>query len=491
MAIFHCHAQMISRSQRRSAVAAAAYRSGDTLTNERDGKTHDYSRKQNIAYTEIIAPDNAPAWVYDRGRLWNAAEAAENRKNSQTAREYEIALPNKLTQEQKVELCQKIGSLFVKDGMIADMAMHDKPGNCHVHMMLTTREVDRDGLTKKNRSWNERSYLTDKRKNIANAINAALEKAGIDERVTDESFEKQGIDRVPTIHEGYAAREMEKRGKVADRCQKNREIKAENVRLDEIDRELAALEAEKPKHPWAKFTDEEEITSILSSVNNEITEAMTLEEANEIEGVLYQIKYSLYDEKPLERYALKEAGLDPDEPETALGAVRAEMAANEKTYQRERLPVLAEVAATEEQLKKARKDLQALQQAEEERLQSFFSAVFGSKDKAGLARAGKAVKVAEQKHTGAKSALLDFDQKHQTRQNALKVKAEGLEKKLESNRAAVSGRCAALLRQTVPGVAMAEKIIARLEKVRDAIHIRRKAERGQQKKPRSRNRGRG
>ena len=233
MAIFHCHAQMISRSQRRSAVAAAAYRSGDTLTNERDGKTHDYSRKQNIAYTEIIAPDNAPAWVYDRGRLWNAAEAAENRKNSQTAREYEIALPNKLTQEQKVELCQKIGSLFVKDGMIADMAMHDKTGNCHVHMMLTTREVDRDGLTKKNRDWNARSYLADKRKKIANAINAALEKAGIDERVTDESFEKQGIDRVPTIHEGYAAREIEKRGKVADRCQKNREIKAENARLED------------------------------------------------------------------------------------------------------------------------------------------------------------------------------------------------------------------------------------------------------------------
>lgn len=488
MAIFHCHAQMISRSQRRSAVAAAAYRAGDTLTNERDGKTHDYSRKQNIAYTEIIAPDNAPSWVYDRGRLWNAAEAAENRRNSQTAREYEIALPNKLNKAQKVELCRTIGSMFVDDGMVADMAMHDKPGNSHLHMMLTTREINQDGLTKKNRDWNARSYLADKRKKIANAINAALERAGIDERVTDESYEKQGIDRIPTIHEGYAARQMEQRGEVADRCEKNRKIKADNAKLDEIDRELAALEAERPQHPWGKIADEEDVISILSNINNEITDDMTIEEANDVEGALYTIKYRLYDDKELERYALKEAGLDPAAPESALAAVREELAVNEQQYQRERLPVLTEVAATEEQLQEARKALQAMEQAEEERLQSFFGAVFGSKDKAGMARAGKAVKVAEQNHTGAKSALLDFDQKHQTRQNGLKAKAERLEKKLESNRAAVSGQCEALARKTVPGYAYIEKVISRLEQVREVIYNRRKVARvqQQQKKPRSR-----
>jgi len=490
MAIFHCHAQMISRSQRRSAVAAAAYRAGDTLTNERDGKTHDYSRKQNIAYTEIIAPDNAPSWVYDRGRLWNAAEAAENRRNSQTAREYEIALPNKLNKAQKVELCRTIGSMFVDDGMVADMAMHDKPGNSHLHMMLTTREINQDGLTKKNRDWNARSYLADKRKKIANAINAALERAGIDERVTDESFEKRGIERIPTIHEGYASRQIEARGGLGEVCEKNRKIKAANARLDEIDKAIEELEAELPKHPWVKYTDEEAITSILSNINNELTEDMTIEEADDIEAVLYDMKYSLYDDKALERYAMEEAGLDPDEPETALEAVRAEMAANEQQYQRERLPVLAEVAATEEQLQEARKALQAMQQAEEERLQSFFSAVFGSKDKAGLERAGKAIKLAEQKHTKAKSALVDFDQAHKTRQDSLKAKAEGLEKKLESNRAAVSEQCEALARKTVPGFAMVEKILARLDEVRNAIYNRRKVARQQQKKPRSRKGGR-
>lgn len=490
MAIFHCHAQMISRSQRRSAVAAAAYRAGDTLTNERDGKTHDYSRKQNIAYTEIMAPDNAPAWVYDRGRLWNAAEAAENRRNSQTAREYEIALPNELSREQQIELCQKIGSQFVADGMIADMSLHAKEGNTHVHMMFPTREISQDGFTKKNRGWNERSYLADKRKNIANAINAALEKAGIDERVTDESFEKQGIDKIPTIHEGYAAREIEKRGKVADRCQKNREIKEENARLDKIEEEIAALEAKGPKYPWVKSADEEEITSILSSINNEITDDMAIEEADEIEAVLYEMKYSLYDDKALEQYAMEEAGLDPATPEIARKELEKEQKANEEQHQKERLPLADEVKNAEKRLQEARKALHDVETAEEKRSQSLWK-ILTTSTKADRAKAEKAIKNAETKYNTAKSALLDSDQKHQKKQTALTAKIDGLMKQHQKNREAVAERCDAIARKTVPGFDLAEKILARLDEVRKVIYNRRKMEKAKQKMPRTRRSGKG
>ena len=115
MAIYHYSAQIISRSEGRSSVAAAAYRSGSRLQDERTGLTHDFSRKDGIAYSEILAPTNAPAWVKDRAALWNAVEAVERRRDAQLSREINIALPIELTLSQQIELTRS----FVAEGFVA------------------------------------------------------------------------------------------------------------------------------------------------------------------------------------------------------------------------------------------------------------------------------------------------------------------------------------------------------------------------------------
>ena len=132
--------KIISRGKGKSAVAAAAYRSGESLTNEYDGITHDYTRKGGIVHTEILLPDNAPKEYADRSVLWNAVEKAERAKNAQLAREIEIALPHELTREQGISLVREyVKEQFVSAGMCADFAIHDKnDGNPHAHIMLTT-----------------------------------------------------------------------------------------------------------------------------------------------------------------------------------------------------------------------------------------------------------------------------------------------------------------------------------------------------------------
>ena len=147
MAIYHCSIKIISRGKGKSAVAAAAYRSGETLTNEYDGVTHDYTRRGGIVHTEILLPDNAPAEYSGRGVLWNAVEKIEKAKNAQLAREIEIALPQELTREQGISLVREyVKEQFVNAGMCADIAIHDKQdGNPHAHVMLTMRPIEKDG----------------------------------------------------------------------------------------------------------------------------------------------------------------------------------------------------------------------------------------------------------------------------------------------------------------------------------------------------------
>ena len=161
MAIYHCSIKIISRGKGKSAVAAAAYRSGESLTNEYDGITHDYTRKGGIVHTEILLPDNAPAAYADRSVLWNAVEKAEKAKNAQLAREIEIALPHELTREQGISLVREyVKEQFVNAGMCADICLHDKnDGNPHAHIMLTMRPIEQDG------SWGakqKKEYILDK-----------------------------------------------------------------------------------------------------------------------------------------------------------------------------------------------------------------------------------------------------------------------------------------------------------------------------------------
>ncbi len=145
IAIYHCSIKIISRGKGKSAVAAAAYRAGEKLSNDFDGETHDYTHKGGVVHTEILLPDNAPAAFSDRAVLWNAVEKIEKAKNAQLAREIEIALPRELTREQGISLVREyVKEQFVNAGMCADFAIHDTGGgNPHAHIMLTMRPSSR------------------------------------------------------------------------------------------------------------------------------------------------------------------------------------------------------------------------------------------------------------------------------------------------------------------------------------------------------------
>ena len=99
MADYRLSSKIIKRSAGQSAVAAAAYRSGLIITDERTGVRHDYSRKSGVIHSGILAPANTPEWMHDRAKLWNAVEAIETRKNSQLSREIQLSLPHELTPE--------------------------------------------------------------------------------------------------------------------------------------------------------------------------------------------------------------------------------------------------------------------------------------------------------------------------------------------------------------------------------------------------------
>jgi hypothetical protein len=200
MAIYHFDASVISRSKGRSATAAAAYRTAEVINDHRTGEVHDYSRKGGVLHTEIIAPDNAPAWVHDRSALWNAVEDAEQRRDAQVAREVRVALPSELTTEQNADLVRAfVQEQFVARGMIADVALH-APGregdqrNHHAHIMLTTREVGPEGFGAKNRDWNAKELLVDWRQSWAEHVNDTLERHDIHERVDHRTLVAQRAD---------------------------------------------------------------------------------------------------------------------------------------------------------------------------------------------------------------------------------------------------------------------------------------------------------
>jgi hypothetical protein len=206
MAIYHLNAQIISRSHGKSVVAAAAYRSGGKLKDDRLGETFDYTKKSGVDATIILAPDNAPDWVYNRERLWNIVEAVERRKDSQLAREFNIALPRELNRTQMQELALGyVQEQFVARGMVADVAFHhlDSP-NPHFHVLLTMRPITREGFGKKNRAWDTRELLIEQREAWANHVNQALESVGyVEEKIDYRTLVAQGItERIAQVHLG-------------------------------------------------------------------------------------------------------------------------------------------------------------------------------------------------------------------------------------------------------------------------------------------------
>ncbi len=276
MAIFHCSIKIIKRSQGRSAVAAAAYRSGETLINEWDGMTHDYTRKGGVVHTEILLPMYAPPAFQDRSALWNSVEKVEKSRNAQLAREIEIALPVELSRKKQIGLIRDYAQdTFVSVGMCADVAVHDKgDGNPHAHILLTMRPFKEDGswdakcrkeydldkhrqrirlksgVFKSHRvdttDWNEPTKVEEWRAAWAEYANRALEQKGLSERIDHRSYERQGVEQIPTVHMGVAATQMERRGIHTEKGGVNREVAAQNKLLKEIKARLTRL------YNWSK-----------------------------------------------------------------------------------------------------------------------------------------------------------------------------------------------------------------------------------------------
>ena len=271
IAIYHCNISIVSRGKGKSAVAAAAYRSGEKLTNEWDGMTHDYTRKGGVVHTEILLPPNAPPSFSDRSTLWNSVELYEKAGNAQLAREIDAALPIELSREEQIRLVREYcSSQFVSRGMCVDFAIHDTDsGNPHCHIMLTMRPLDERGAwaaeSKKEydldengerirlpsgrykthkvdlTGWNDKGNALLWRKAWADISNAYLERAGHPERIDYRSNAERGIDELPTVHMGVAACQMEKKGIATEKGELNRNIRKANRLIREIRAQIGKL----------------------------------------------------------------------------------------------------------------------------------------------------------------------------------------------------------------------------------------------------------
>jgi len=196
VAIYRLSSKSISRSKGQSAVASASYRSAEKLYDERIKKQFDYSKKHGVSHTEILLPENIPEQFKDRSTLWNEVEKSEKRINSELAKEYQLALPLEVSTEEKIKLVKDFANeQFVKKGLGVDLAFHHlNDENPHCHLMVTTREITAEGLGAKLRFFKDRQYLIDLRKDWEISINRCLERNGVDQRVSADSFKSQGCD---------------------------------------------------------------------------------------------------------------------------------------------------------------------------------------------------------------------------------------------------------------------------------------------------------
>jgi hypothetical protein len=209
----------INRGDGRSATASAAYRACCAIECEREGKTHDYSRKQGLEASEIVLPEGAPAWAKDRAKLWNAAELREQNKDkrakakdkavAKTARDVLFTYPSELSAAGRLNTARTVAGFLVSTSAAAvDFNIH-QPGkdgderNHHCHMMFTTRRMTANGLAEKTREWDSLktgpTLSKALRKFIADTLNAELAaegKAGI-ARVEYRSFKDRGSSQKP------------------------------------------------------------------------------------------------------------------------------------------------------------------------------------------------------------------------------------------------------------------------------------------------------
>ena len=276
MAIFHFTVTQTKRSKGQSAIASAAYRSGERLYSEYYGEYSDYTRKGGVICSDILLPSHAPKEYADRQTLWNAVEKAERGKTAQLAYSFEISLQNEFSLEENIALARKfLLEQFVSRGMTVDVSFHEKEHedggtpNPHFHFLCPIRPIEQDGTwgLKQRRvyaldedgnrirdqngefvfnavpttDWGSPETLEHWRQTWAEMCNAKFAEKGLDVRIDHRSYERQGVDLLPTIHEGATVRAMEKKGIRTEKGEFNRWIRATNAVIRDIKKKIASL----------------------------------------------------------------------------------------------------------------------------------------------------------------------------------------------------------------------------------------------------------
>lgn len=244
MALGRMNFEIVKKSKGHSVVHAAAYRAREKLTETRTGKVFNYTNKaEELTAAFIMAPANTPAEYLERESMWNVVDRIDNRKNSQPAREVQMAIPHELNEAQREALVREyVQQEFVDRGMIADVAIHrphksadNDPRNHHAHILLTMRRVvdTADGgrafSKNKEREWNDHENGTMWRLAWGHLINKHLEAAGLDVRVNPRTLIDTRLEGdEPGIHMGKAASALEKKGQRTRVGDHNRALRTKN-----------------------------------------------------------------------------------------------------------------------------------------------------------------------------------------------------------------------------------------------------------------------
>ncbi|MDE5769905.1 MAG: MobA/MobL family protein [Oscillospiraceae bacterium] len=273
MAIYHLSVKIGGRAKGQSAIVASAYRSGEKLKNDETGITSNYDRKQRIVCCGVTLCENAPREYGNREILWNAVHKIEKSKNARLWREIEVALPRELTQDEQIDTIREFINYLTKKGMCADWAIHDSgDGNPHAHIMLTTRSILPDGKwagksrkvyeldenghkifqkvdktgrkqykchTESYNDWNAKERVEEWRAVWAKCCNTRLSEQ---DRIDHRSYERQGKEQIPTIHEGYFARKIASQGRHSELVSRNDTIRQQNNLLEKIGNQVNAIE---------------------------------------------------------------------------------------------------------------------------------------------------------------------------------------------------------------------------------------------------------
>lgn len=271
----HTHVDIVTRSKGHSVIAKAAYNARDKLQDEYYGKTHDYSKKEDLVFSKIFLPEHIPKEFSNREYLWNSVEKIEKSKNSQLARNLLFELPRELNEQDRIKLISEfIEENFTSKGMIVDCNIHnpmasDHEEQPHAHILLTLREMDSEGKWKpkcrkeyildengekiklksgnyKSRKvnlndWNEPDKAKEWRENFSKKANEYLARNNIAKRIDPRTFEEQGREELPQIHLGTSSYQMEKKGILTERGNQNRKIIALNLEFRKLKEELSKL----------------------------------------------------------------------------------------------------------------------------------------------------------------------------------------------------------------------------------------------------------